>query len=223
MAHLENVGRRGPERTENISLKSENLLRWDRLEPWLSVMFAALVLILWQWLSTTGRISALFFPAPSTILMTLWKMILKGTLYPNLEATVTRLFTGFFIGGAIGLLLGLGMGWSQRLRTIVDPLIAALHPIPKIAIFPLIMIIFGIVGYILRKFRYEPAPLVLAFILGPMLENAFRQSLIISDGRFSIFLEKPISATALMISAFLFVSTGFSYHWKIKTKIELEE
>ncbi len=48
-----------------------------------------------------------------------------------------------------------------------------------------IMVIFGIVGYILRKFEYEEAPLILAFILGPMMETAFRRSLIMSNGELS--------------------------------------
>jgi NitT/TauT family transport system permease protein len=71
-------------------------------------------------------------------------MTLSGEMAINLKATVMRLVTGFLIGGTAGLLLGLAMGWSQRLRQLIDPLIAAIHPIPKIAIFPLIMIIFGI-------------------------------------------------------------------------------
>jgi NitT/TauT family transport system permease protein len=71
-------------------------------------------------------------------------MIVQGTIFPHIKATVSRLVLGFLIGGSAGLFLGLSMGWSQRLRTIVDPMIAAIHPIPKIAIFPLIMIIFGI-------------------------------------------------------------------------------
>lgn len=60
----------------------------------------------------------------------------------------------------------------------------------------MLMVIFGIVGYVLRKFKYEEAPLVLAFILGPMLETALRQSLIISNGQLSIFYKRPISAGA---------------------------
>jgi putative tricarboxylic transport membrane protein len=82
----------------------------------------------------------------------------------------------------------------------------------------IIMIIFGFVGYILRKFDYEEAPLVLAFILGPMLETNFRQSLIISDGRLSIFLLRPISAVALIISLILFISTSLSFYQKAKAK-----
>jgi putative tricarboxylic transport membrane protein len=69
-----------------------------------------------------------------------------------------------------------------------------------------IMILFGILGYVMKKYDYEPAPLVLAFILGPMFENAFRQSLIISGGNPLIFLTRPIAATFLLISFVLLVS-----------------
>jgi NitT/TauT family transport system permease protein len=62
----------------------------------------------------------------------------------HLRATLSRLFLGFALGGFPGLILGLAMGWSHRLRRIIDPLIAALHPIPKIAVLPLIMVVFGI-------------------------------------------------------------------------------
>lgn len=86
----------------------------------------------------------------------------------------------------------------------------------------IIMIIFGIVGYILKKFDYEAAPLMLAFILGPLLEKSFRQSLIMSDGKFSIFFIKPISAAALSIGVLVLVTTGFSYYRKAKTKFILE-
>jgi putative tricarboxylic transport membrane protein len=69
-----------------------------------------------------------------------------------------------------------------------------------------IMILFGILGYVMKKYDYEPAPLILAFILGPMFENAFRQSLIISGGNPLIFLTRPIAATFLLISFVLLVS-----------------
>ncbi len=69
---------------------------------------------------------------------------MNGKLVIHLAATMQRLFLGVLLGGLSGLVLGLGMGWSVRLRAIVDPIIAAVHPIPKLAIFPLIMILFGI-------------------------------------------------------------------------------
>jgi putative tricarboxylic transport membrane protein len=82
-----------------------------------------------------------------------------------------------------------------------------------------IMVIFGIVGYLLRKFSYEEAPLLLAFILGPLIETNFRQSLIMSEGNLSIFITRPISAVALIISGLLFISTGFSYYRRAKGKM----
>jgi putative tricarboxylic transport membrane protein len=71
----------------------------------------------------------------------------------------------------------------------------------------LIMILFGLVGYVLRKFQYEEAPLILAFILGPILEQAFRQSLIMSNGSLGIFVTRPIAIVALSLSVALLAST----------------
>jgi putative tricarboxylic transport membrane protein len=70
----------------------------------------------------------------------------------------------------------------------------------------LIMIIFGIVGYMMRKFEYEGAPLILAFVLSPMIENAFRQSLTMSHGSFSIFFARPISCILLIVAMLLLIS-----------------
>jgi putative tricarboxylic transport membrane protein len=84
----------------------------------------------------------------------------------------------------------------------------------------IVMVIFGVVGYLMRKFDYEEAPLIMAFILGPLLETNFRQSLIISDGRLSIFFERPISAVTLIVAALLFISSGFSGYRKMKEKIK---
>ena len=60
-----------------------------------------------------------------------------------------------------------------------------------------IMILFGILGYLMKKYEYEPAPLVLAFVLGPMLENALRQSLSMAAGSPLIFLTRPIAVTLI--------------------------
>ncbi|TRZ86424.1 tripartite tricarboxylate transporter permease [bacterium] len=66
-----------------------------------------------------------------------------------------------------------------------------------------IMLIFGIIGYLMQKISLPPAPMVLAFVLGPILENALRLSLIKSQGSFSIFFTRPISATCLIITLVL--------------------
>jgi putative tricarboxylic transport membrane protein len=70
-----------------------------------------------------------------------------------------------------------------------------------------VMLFFGVVGWIMRKFGYEGAPLILAYVLGPMLENALRQSLLISQGSFLIFVTRPISAIALGFAFLLLLTT----------------
>ena len=70
----------------------------------------------------------------------------------------------------------------------------------------MIMIFFGIVGFLMKKFGYEGAPLILAFVLSPLMENALRQSLIMSHGSFSIFFTRPIAVTFFVVALFLLVS-----------------
>jgi TctA family transporter len=60
--------------------------------------------------------------------------------------------------------------------------------------------LFGLVGYVLYKLSFEPAPLLLAFVLGPMLEDNFRRSLMMSQGSPSILVTRPISAGLLLLS-----------------------
>ena len=61
-----------------------------------------------------------------------------------------------------------------------------------------IMLFFGGLGYLMKKYEYDGAPLILAFVLGPMMETALRQSLIISKGSFNIFISRPYSLIALL-------------------------
>jgi putative tricarboxylic transport membrane protein len=72
-----------------------------------------------------------------------------------------------------------------------------------------LMLGFGALGYVMRKLDYEPAPLCLAFILGPLLEASLQQSLIISQGSFMIFLNRPISAVCFAITVLLLLTTFF--------------
>ena len=83
-----------------------------------------------------------------------------------------------------------------------------------------VMIFFGVVGWIMRKFGYEAAPLIMAYILGPMLENALRQSLLISGGSFLIFITRPISGIALGFTFLLLLSNIFPYIKKRRQEYE---
>ena len=115
-----------------------------------------------------------------------------------------------YIGNAMLLVLNMpliGM-WVQVLKLpyrILFPLILMFCIVGVFAsgnaVFDVfVMVMFGVLGYLMRKFGYEPAPLVLAFVLGPMLENNLRKSLILSHGDFAIFVSRPISAVCLVLA-----------------------
>jgi putative tricarboxylic transport membrane protein len=83
-----------------------------------------------------------------------------------------------------------------------------------------LMLVFGIVGYLMRKLDYPLAPAVLAIVLGPLAEPALRQSLIISDGSFAIFFNRTYSGP-IMIAAllFLFLPVFKMAYEKIRNKV----
>jgi putative tricarboxylic transport membrane protein len=120
-----------------------------------------------------------------------------------------------YIGNVMLLVLNMpliGM-WVQVLRVpypLLFPLILLFCVIgvfaSSAAVFDVfVMVMFGAIGYLMRKFGYEPAPLVLAFVLGPMLENNLRKALILSHGDFWTFVERPISGTCLAIALVMLI------------------
>ena len=90
------------------------------------------------------------------------------------------------------------------------PIVAALSIVGAYAInnraFDIVVcLVFGVVGYILDKMQYSPAPIVLGIILGNMIDENFRRSLIVSDGSLSIFVTRPISLLFLAIIVFIII------------------
>jgi putative tricarboxylic transport membrane protein len=81
-----------------------------------------------------------------------------------------------------------------------------------------VMIIFGVLGYLFRKFEFEGAPLILAFVLGPIFEVNFRQSLLLSKGNLSIFFSSPIALIAITVSIIL-LGTSFIPKFKKIRKV----
>jgi putative tricarboxylic transport membrane protein len=74
-----------------------------------------------------------------------------------------------------------------------------------------IMLIMGVVGYGLRKFDFDPAPLVLGLVIAPTFEQSLRQSLIMSNGNYLIFFGRPIAAALLAISLILLLLAAYSF------------
>ena len=105
---------------------------------------ACTAVVAWEAAARQGWLSPLLLPAPSAIAAKTAGLVASGELFRQTAATVSRVVLGLVLGGVPGTLAGLAMGWSRRVRALGDPLVAATHPIPKIAILPLIMVVFGI-------------------------------------------------------------------------------
>lgn len=149
MAYLGTASRRSPQEpialdTNPDSVEPATHPLWSKLENQLPLFIAAGMMLTWEIWAYMGWVSALFFPAPTTIAQTFIEQLLNGELLEDLFTTLSRLVLGLLFGGSTGLLLGLFMGWSPRIRSLIDPFVAALHPVPKISVLPLVMIIFGI-------------------------------------------------------------------------------
>jgi putative tricarboxylic transport membrane protein len=158
---------------------------------------------------------------PSNVVMALLlaALMIHGTPPgPMLIESHPDLFWGILasmiLGNFLLLLLNLpliGM-WVQILKVpykVLSPLIIMFCLIGAYSVHLnvvdiVIMLFFGGLGYLMKKYEYDAAPLVLAFILGPMLETALRQSLIVSHGSLYIFLQRPYSLISL-ISALIFL------------------
>ena len=91
-----------------------------------------------------------------------------------------------------------------------------------------IMLIMGVVGYLLKKFSFDPAPLVLGLVIAPIFEMSLRQSLIMSDGNWTIFVSRPIAATLMAAAAILLAMSLLSMlskrrDWRAQMAEEVKE
>jgi putative tricarboxylic transport membrane protein len=177
--------------------------------------------------ATGGAFIPLFslgIPSNPVMAVLLGALMIHGIVPgPNMMRENPDLFWGvvvsMYVGNVMLLVLNLPLigFWVKLLKvpyTILFPLILLFcliggYTVNNKIMDVYIMILFGIAGYLLRKFRYEAAPLILACVLGPLLEDALRQSLIISEGDPMIFFSRPISGTLFVAVILLFFSTLF--------------
>jgi NitT/TauT family transport system permease protein len=115
--------------------------RRDRI---LAIATPILLLALWELAARAGWIDFRYFPAPTEIIGQGVKLTRDGMLTDQLLITLWRLVLGLLIGGVPAVLIGLAMGLYRPLRAMLDPLIAATYPIPRSALLPLIILVFGL-------------------------------------------------------------------------------
>jgi ABC-type nitrate/sulfonate/bicarbonate transport system permease component len=103
----------------------------------------ALFVLGWEVFVRARGIAPIFLPAPSVIAVYLWRMIADGTMEYHLGVTLLRIFAGFAVAAVTGIALGLAMGMSRIVAKVADIWIAALYPLPKISLIPLLIIWLG--------------------------------------------------------------------------------
>ena len=120
-----------------------------------------------------------------------------------------------YIGGVMLLILNLPLVglWIQLLKVpfyIMGPAVLLITAVGcyslRNSVYDLyLLLVFGIIGYVLRKLEFETGPLLMAFILAPLIENSLRQSLLMSSGDIAIFFTRPISGILILIFAIVII------------------
>ncbi len=195
--------------------------------------------------ATGGAFIPLFtlgIPSNSVIAILLGAFMIHGIQPgPMLISKHADLFWGtimsMYVGNAMLLVLNLPLIglWVKVLKVPYPILFPLILLFCLVGVFSLnysqvevaLMIGFGVFGYLARKFQFETAPLVLALVIGPMMENNLRLSLVISQGSPWIFIEHPISAAFIFVSLALLLSPWIPWigmkRKKLQEKVEGEQ
>jgi NitT/TauT family transport system permease protein len=116
----------------------------EKKHLFLSVLSPIMILVIWEVASRVGLVDRRFLPPPSKIVVTFVSIVADGALFLHLRATLFRVLAGFLCGVIPGVIIGIIMGLSSSIRAFIRPLIVISYPIPKIALFPLVMLFFGL-------------------------------------------------------------------------------
>lgn len=111
---------------------------------WIGLLVFVFLIAIAEWGTRTGWISALTLPRPSDVLETFGELYSSGLLFKHLLPSLSRLVIGAAFGVLLGICIGVLIGLFSVMRSSLVPLVAALFPIPKIALLPLFVIWFGI-------------------------------------------------------------------------------
>ena len=116
---------------------------WRRYRP-LRIISRLAFLMVWEGAVRFGEINQLIVPSPASVLRTMIDLTIDGRLPWAITVSLHRVLQGFIYGSLLGIGLGLLVGWFRAVEDAVDPLVAAIYPIPKSALFPLFILWFGL-------------------------------------------------------------------------------
>jgi NitT/TauT family transport system permease protein len=130
--------------TDRIVIANRARFLARREHRWLRVAAIVGLLLIWEAVARVGWVPVLFLPAPLGVLREAAEMIASGELAMHIAASLKRLVLGFAIGGGLGVVVGIAVGFFAMAEAIGAPVIAATFPIPKIALLPLLILWLGI-------------------------------------------------------------------------------
>ena len=110
----------------------------------LSILSPIVLLAIWEAGAIAGVVDTRFFPAPTKIFVALWELLRSGEMLGHVAISLQRILIGFILGAVPGIMIGLAVGLFPVARAIVQPLVDALFPIPKIALLPMMIMLFGL-------------------------------------------------------------------------------
>lgn len=107
------------------------------------VLSFALLLAVWHHVTSAGLIANYLLPSPLSVFRTLREGLIGGSFWPHIRYTLTSVVSGYALGAAAGVTLGVVIAESRLIERMVFPFIVALQSIPKVALAPLILVWFG--------------------------------------------------------------------------------
>jgi putative tricarboxylic transport membrane protein len=190
--------------------------------------------------STSSFIPLLTLGIPPNVVLALimGALLIQGIIPgPQLINQHPQIFWGVIasmvIGNLVLLILNIPLVgvFVQLLRVRMGILAALIVVVTMIGVYSVnnnvsdiwIMLVFGALGYVMRKTGFEPGPLALAFVLGPILEQSFRQSVLISGGSPDIFFTRPISGALFGIALLIIVFSIFQFIRKTYRSVQRQD
>lgn len=172
---------------------------------------------------------------PSNAIMALMTgaMLLQGIVPgPRIISNQPNLFWGLVVSMWIGNLMLLVINlplvgiWVKMLKIKYRVLYPIILIVSLIGIYSVnysefdvfLTVMFGVLGYLMNRWKCEPAPLVLAFVLGPMMEQYFRRSMLVARGDIGIFVSRPLSLALLVITVALLIGIAAPHLRQFRSK-----
>jgi ABC-type nitrate/sulfonate/bicarbonate transport system permease component len=162
----------------------------------LGVVPLALFIALWQALVSFGYAPVTLLPPPGLVFMRLAQQLLTGSFQQDIAATLFRLFAGFSIAVILGVAIGLAAAVNPAVNAVVRPLVRVLAPLPKVALYPALLLLLG-------------------------FDHASKITLVAADALFPILLATYYGASMVEQKLIWSAMAAGTPHWQILFKVVL--